>query len=125
MCKSLRIAIADDEPEVLEYFSGVLRSLGHQVVIQASNGRELLDACRTDRPQLLITDIGMDKIPGIEAMRALSANVPMPTILISALSEGDESLSESDAQVLAFLSKPVKLATFTGAVKVAVDHILQ
>ena len=46
MSQSLRIAIADDEPDMRDYFQQVLPRLGHTVVAVAQNGRELVDLCR-------------------------------------------------------------------------------
>ena len=55
MSHSLRIAIADDEPDMRDYFQEVLPRMGHTVVALAQNGRELVDLCRATNPDLVIT----------------------------------------------------------------------
>ena len=46
MNRALRIAVADDEPDMRDYFRKILPRLGHQVVSAAETGRELLEQCR-------------------------------------------------------------------------------
>jgi CheY-like chemotaxis protein len=116
MPKSLRIAVADDEPDLLDYFTRALVKSGHEVVVAASNGRELVERCRAERPDLLITDIRMDGINGIDAMRELAKDGPIPTILISAHYRAEDFNGQLDGGVVAFLRKPVKLADLAGAV---------
>ena len=123
MCRSLKIAIADDEPEVRQYFASALAASGHQIVVAAANGQELVDRCRKTRPDLLITDIRMDGLSGIEAMQQLGKDAPLPTILISAHYQREELDGDLDGQVIAFLPKPVKLADLYAAVADAAQQI--
>ena len=123
MSRPLKIAIADDEPEVLQYFAQLLTSCGHNVVVTAANGRELVQQCRDKHPDLLITDIRMDELSGIDAMKELARDAPLPTILISAHYEEEELRGELDGQVVAFLPKPVKMEKLKAAVDQAADRI--
>src|SRR5436190_22763267 len=84
MNSSLRIAVADDEPDMQKYFQKCLPRLGHQVVAVAASGRELVEKCRTTQPDLVITDIKMPEMDGIEAAIALYQERPVPIILVSA-----------------------------------------
>ena len=84
MSRALRIAVADDEPDVRDYFRRILPRLGHQVVVAARTGRELVEQCRAARPDLVITDIKMPDLDGIEAAVALGRDEPVPVILVSA-----------------------------------------
>src|SRR5690606_5447251 len=102
MPKSLRIAIADDEPEVLQYFVQALGRGGHEVVVAAADGFELVSRCRMERPDLLITDIRMEGMSGIEAMQELAKDGPLPTILISAHHRVEDLDSRYSDQLAAF-----------------------
>src|SRR5688572_4370810 len=62
MTTPLRIAIADDEPDLREYLQETLTDLGYQVVAVAATGQELVDLCRTTNPDLVITDIKMPEM---------------------------------------------------------------
>jgi DNA-binding NtrC family response regulator len=123
MTKSLRIAIADDDPEIRQYFAMALERLGHKIVVTAANGRELVAGCRRERPELLVTDIRMDELSGIEAMQELAKEGPMPTILISAHYCPEDLDDEVADQVLGLLTKPIKLASLTAAVAKAAEKI--
>ncbi|MEM8865911.1 MAG: response regulator [Planctomycetota bacterium] len=123
MGRSLKIAIADDEPEVRDYFAKALASLGHKVVVVAADGDELINMCLAIQPDLLITDIRMPGTTGIEAMRALSTPRPLPTILISAHYRQEDLQADLNDQVVAFLAKPVKLADLSAAVAKATEQI--
>ena len=65
MKKSLRIAVADDELDMREFFQRMLSRNGHQVVSVAENGRQLVEQCRELQPDLVITDIKMPDLDGI------------------------------------------------------------
>src|ERR1700693_1366418 len=81
---SLRIAVADDEPDMREYFQKSLLRLGHKVVAVAQNGQELVEQCRAFHPDLVITDIKMPDMDGIEAAVRIYRERPVPVILVSA-----------------------------------------
>ena len=110
MSTSLRIAVADDEPDMRDYFKKSLMRLGHQVVVVAQNGRELVEQCRSVRPDLVITDIKMPDMDGIDAARAVCRERPVPVILVSAHC-GPDLIERAEADhVMGYLVKPIKQA---------------
>lgn len=121
--QTIQVAIADDEPEVREYFAAALRRQGYAVVAVVGDGAALVARCCELQPDLVITDIRMDGINGIEAMRQIARHRPIPTILVSAHFELDQLDVDLNRFVVACLTKPVKLATLIGAVEQAVDQI--
>ena len=52
MTRSLRIAVADDEPDMRDWFRTILPLLGHEVVAVAEDGRDLIEKCRATRPRI-------------------------------------------------------------------------
>ena len=82
MNTTLRIAVADDEPDTQEYFEKFLPRLGHEVVSVADNGRQLVKQCREVKPDLVITDIKMPEMDGIEAVAEISHERTIPVILV-------------------------------------------
>ena len=124
MSRSLKIAIADDEPEVCRYFAKVLTRCGHQIVVTADNGRDLVDRCRAERPDLIITDIRMEQLNAIEAIEELvRAGLTVPTVLISAHYGPEEFEGRQVGEVLAFLNKPIKSAELEAVVADAAERI--
>jgi response regulator NasT len=120
--RSLRIAIADDEPHVRNYLRECLVELGHTVACSAATGKELLEQCRSLPPELIITDIKMPELDGIAAVREICADVPAPVILVSAYHD-PETLEQAEAAgVFAFLVKPIEGKDLGPAISVAVGR---
>jgi response regulator NasT len=125
MTQSLKIAVADDEKDVRDYYRRVLPRLGHQVVAVASNGAELLESCRATRPDLVITDIKMPDMDGIEAVDAISREAPTPVILVSAYHRPALFERARGEHILAYLVKPTKQADLEAAIAIATRRFEQ
>ena len=108
MSSSLRIAVADDEPDMREYLQKVLLRLGHSVVGTAQNGRELITLCKTFLPDLVITDIKMPDMDGIEAATEIYKKRPVPVILISAFHDAELIARAEADHIMGYLVKPIK-----------------
>jgi response regulator NasT len=108
MTHTLRIAVADDEPDVRDYFRVMLPRLGHDVVASAANGRELVELCRQHQPDLIIADVRMPEMDGDVAVHQICSDRPTPFILISAYSKPSAVLDGFGSVRRAYLTKPVK-----------------
>jgi len=113
MSKSLRIVVADDETDMVEYFQRVLPRLGHQVVGVASNGRELLDLCGQVNPDLIITDARMPELDGLEAIIQLRKQTAIPALIVSA--HPDRTAGRAEPNHLRYLHKPFRQADLEAA----------
>src|SRR4051795_10792967 len=125
MTSGLRIAVADDEIEMRDFFEKVLPRFGHQVVSVAENGKQLVEHCREFSPDFVITDIKMPELDGIEASIQICRDRPVPIILVSAYH--DPALierAESD-RVLAYLVKPIGLADLQPAISIAMRRFAE
>lgn len=125
MKKPLRIAVADDEKDMRDYFIEILGDLGHHVVSAARTGRELVEHCRQFAPDLVITDIKMPDMDGIEASGRLSRERPVPIILVSAFHDADLIERAQNDHVLAYLVKPIKQADLEPAIAIAMTRFEQ
>jgi response regulator NasT len=120
MTDTLRIAVADDEADMRDWFERILPKLGHVVVSLAENGRELVEHCRTLQPDLVITDVKMPDMDGIEAAQTICRERPLPIILVSAYHD-PELIERAEADhVLAYLVKPIGQAALQPAIALAV-----
>lgn len=125
MTRSLRIAVADDEPDMQEYFQTILPRLGHSVVSVASTGQELVDQCRESQPDLVITDIKMPDMDGIDAAAYIYRNGPVPIILVSAFHDAEYIRRAEADHILAYLIKPIKAADLEPAIAIAMRRFEQ
>lgn len=119
MNRSLRIAVAEDEPFMQNYLRETLADLGHEVVAVAGTGRELVEQCHSLHPDLVITDIKMPDMDGLDAAAEIYATRPVPVIVISAYH--DHGLIERAEQnhVVAYLVKPIKQDDIAPAIAIA------
>ncbi len=125
MSRPLRVAVADDEEFMLNYYRETLPELGHTVVAAAATGRGLIDACRAAKPDLVIADIRMPGMDGIDAVAALGPDVSCPVILVSAYHD-DETIRRAEVDhVMAFLVKPIKKQDLPPAIALALRRYEQ
>jgi response regulator NasT len=125
MNPSLRIAIADDEPDMRDYFQDVLPRLGHTVVAVAQNGRELVEQCRAEQPDLVITDIKMPELDGIDAAIQIYQEKPMPVILVSAYHDAPLIERAEMDHIMGYLVKPIKQSDLAPVIAIAVSRFAQ
>ena len=76
-----RILLADDHPEVLDGLRGLLDELGEVVGI-VEDGQALVEAARRLQPDIIISDISMPKMNGLDATRALQAYAPQSKVIM-------------------------------------------
>jgi response regulator NasT len=123
--KDLLIAIADDEPRMRDYYCEILPLLGHRVAVAARTGQELVAGCRGNRPELIITDIKMPDMDGIDAARTISRDEPIPVILVSAYHDPALFERARAEHILAYLVKPIKQADLEAAISIAMQRFEQ
>jgi AmiR/NasT family two-component response regulator len=127
--KPLRIAVADDERDMRDYFARILPVLGHEVVAVAEHGRQLVEACATTDPDLVITDIkmgdGPQDIDGIEAAGRIFARRAVPVILVSAFHDPELIERAEQDHALAYLVKPIKQADLETAIALSMRRFAQ
>ena len=101
------ILIVDDEQPVREFIGLVLADAGHQTVL-ASNGRHALELMRAGRPDLVISDVMMPLMNGVELCQHLkraTETAAIPVILMTSAGENVAAGAGYDA----FLAKPFDL----------------
>jgi response regulator NasT len=125
MSRSLRIVVADDERNMYEYLQEFLPLLGHQVVGVAQSGRQLIEQCRTLHPDLVITDIKMPDMDGIEAAEEVYRQEPVPIILVSAHHNPELLERAEKGNILAYLLKPIRQGDLEPAIRIATQRFEQ
>ena len=106
------ILIAEDNPANLLLLENHLRPRGCRVIF-AHDGQEAIDRAITEQPALILMDIQMPVLDGLEATRRLRANsatAAIPIITLTALAMPEDSLRCLEAGANAYLSKPLNLA---------------
>jgi len=121
----LRILIADDESIRLMSLRKQLAALGHRVVAEATNGAEAVALAATIRPDLAILDIKMPGMDGIEAAQQITRERPIPIILLTAYNETELVERAVQANISAYLMKPVAEEDLLPAITLALIRFRQ
>ena len=122
---SLRILIADDESIRLLSLRAQLAALGHRVVAEASTGEEAVALAVSTQPDLAILDIKMPLVDGIEAAERITQARPIPIILLTAYSEAQLVERAAQANISAYLMKPVSEEDLLPALTLALTRFKQ
>ena len=105
---SLKLVIADDEPMARERLRMLLADeSGVEVVAEAGDGQQVLDACAAHRPHAVLLDIDMPGIDGLETARRLAAATP-PTAVVFCTAYDAHALSAFEAAAIDYLMKPIR-----------------
>lgn len=118
--RPLRIVVADDEPITRMDLREMLQEAGHLVVGEAGDGESALNLARTHRPDLVLLDIKMPGIDGLEAARRIQDERLAPVLLLTAYSQTEQVEQAKSAGVLGYLVKPVREADLLPMVEVVV-----
>jgi two-component system, response regulator PdtaR len=116
----LRVLIAEDEALTRTILRARLEKLGHQVVAEAENGVQAVEAARTHKPDAIIMDIKMPEMDGIEAARQIVSEKPCAILFLTAFSEDALVDQAGEAGALAYLMKPFRKEDLSPALEVAV-----
>ena len=91
----MRVLLADDHPLFRDGLATLLRARGMEVVGEASNGLEALEKARALKPDLILMDVNMPQMNGLEATRLIKTERPDTKIVILTVSDDDENLFEA------------------------------
>ncbi len=82
-----RVVVADDSAFMRRLISDVLSRDGMEVVAEAANGREAIDACLEHQPDVLSLDLAMPQVDGLEVLRRLRSHKKLKIVVVSSFSE--------------------------------------
>lgn len=116
---SAKILIVDDEPDILEFLEYNLRKEGFEVVV-ASDGEEGIIVAEREKPDLIILDIMMPKMDGVEVCRQLRAKPEFDKTVIAFLTAREEDYSQIAALENGgddYITKPIRPRVFISRIR--------
>jgi len=120
-----RVIIADDESIIRMDLREMLANLGYLVVGEVGDGQSAVNLSRELRPDIVIMDIKMPDMDGIEAARVLTEERIAPVVLLSAYSQRELVQRAREAGVVAYLVKPYREEELTPAIEVALARFAE
>lgn len=116
---SIKILIADDEPDIIEILTYNFEKEGYRV-FTAENGKEAIKVAEKNQPHLIILDVMMPEIDGVEACRLLREKpIFKDTIIVFLTARGEEysEIAGFDAGADDYITKPIRHRTLIARVK--------
>lgn len=122
MSQGARILIVDDERPIRRFLRTSLAA-HHYEISEAATGEEALNMAASERPDLIILDLGLPDIDGIEVTRRLREWTQIPIIILSVRDQENEKIAALDAGADDYLTKPFGVGELTARLRVAMRHV--
>ncbi len=120
-----RLLIVDDEPINIQILSSILDD--DYTLSAATNGKKALELARSQHPDLILLDMMMPDIDGLEVCRTLKADpetADIPVIFVTAMSDPENEEQGLDAGAVDYISKPVSPPIVKARVKIHIQNFL-
>ncbi len=115
----MRVLVAEDETIIRLDVRALLERAGHLVVAEARDGLEAVALAAEHEPDLIVMDVRMPHLDGIEAARAITAARAVPIVMLTAYSESDLVARASEAGAFGYLVKPFREVDLLPAIDTA------
>jgi two-component system KDP operon response regulator KdpE len=115
------ILVVDDEPAIVRALSAALDARGYRVV-QAATGLDAIDRVAADGPAIVILDLGLPDIDGIEVCRRIRQWSQVPIIVLTAEGADDRKVTALDEGADDYVTKPFSVPELLARVRVALRH---
>lgn len=116
------VLVVDDEPEIRTSLRGILAEEGLRV-LEAEDGRQALDVINRESPELVILDVWMPEVDGLQLLQQLHAAAPSPAvIMISGHGNIETAVKATKLGAFDFIEKPFSLDGLLRVVNRALDH---
>ena len=121
----LRVLVVDDEPAILRFLRAGLGSQGY-VVLEAETGQKALDAARNKRADIMVLDLGLPDIDGLEVIkRVRDAGSSVPIIVLSSRDNEAAKVQALDFGADDYVTKPFGVDELLARIRAAQRHRLQ
>ena len=121
MTPGTRILVIDDERPIRRFLRTALAA-HHYEVVEAESGQEGLSLAAAERPDLIILDVGLPDLDGIEVTRRLREWTQTPVIILSVRDQESDKIAALDAGADDYLTKPFGVGELTARLRVALRH---
>jgi two-component system KDP operon response regulator KdpE len=118
---SVTVLVIDDEPQVRRFLRTSLASTGYRLV-EAATGEAGLASAKSHSPDLILLDLGLPDIDGVEVTRRLREWSTAPVIVLSARGEDKDKIAALDAGADDYLTKPFSMPELLARIRVAERH---
>ena len=122
MNHSATLIVIEDEAQIRRFLRTTLTSESYQV-IEAETGKQGLSEAATRKPDLIILDLGLPDMDGVEVVKGIRTWSVVPIIILSARSQESDKISALDAGADDYLVKPFGVGELLARIRVALRHV--
>ncbi len=115
------VLIVEDEPQMVRFLRGSLSTHGYRLV-ETGTGTDALAQAAARSPDVILLDLGLPDLDGLEVTRRLREWTTVPIIVISARGQDDDKISALDAGADDYLTKPFSVGELLARIRVALRH---
>lgn len=116
-----RILVVDDEPQMRRLLEATLKARDYTVLL-AADGKTALDLAATERPELIVLDLGLPDLDGLEVCRRIRAWSQVPIIILSVRDDEHGKVTALDLGADDYLTKPFGMHELLARLRVALRH---
>jgi two-component system KDP operon response regulator KdpE len=113
-----RVLVVDDEPQIRRFLRASLQSHDY-TVLEAENGKEAVRSCTTQRPDLVILDLGLPDMDGLEVISLIREWSALPIIVLSIRSDDADKIDALDRGANDYVTKPFSMGELLARMRVA------
>jgi len=119
---STRVLIVDDEPNIIGTLAALLRARGYEV-LSAMTGRAALDVVERDKPDLVVLDLGLPDLHGVDVCRHIRQSSGVPILVLSARGAEGDKVNALDAGADDYVTKPFSAEELLARIRVALRRV--
>ena len=119
----MRLIVVDDESLIRMDLVDILEAAGHQVLAQGTNGVEAIALAKEYQPDVILMDVKMPELDGIEAARQIARQRLAPVVLLTAYSQEDLVNKAKESGVYGYLIKPLREEALIPALTMAMGRL--
>jgi YesN/AraC family two-component response regulator len=117
-----RVLVAEDETLIRLDLRRLLEAAGFEVCAEARNGREAVSLAAAHRPDVVLMDVKMPELDGVEAARQILADCAVPIVMLTAYGYGELISRALDVGVVGYVVKPFTERELIAAVRGAIEE---
>lgn len=118
---SPQVLLVEDDPQVVKFVRAALEATGYRV-LHAENGRQALSLAAQYMPELVLLDLGLPDVDGLQVLSGLRAFCAAPVLVLSARGQERAKVDALDAGADDYLTKPFSVPELLARLRVALRH---
>jgi two-component system KDP operon response regulator KdpE len=119
----VRILIADDDPQILRALTVTLRARGYEIVT-AGDGAQAIELAGAQHPDLVMLDLGMPRVTGIDVIAALRGWTQVPILVVSGRTDAADKVDALDAGADDYVTKPFAMDELLARVRALTRRVV-